>query len=113
MTYKPEEYELVSEAVQRAWRHLRDTAQSADETMEKAALSHAVLNAAALRERSEPFLLPTPLLISALRKENSSNGLRTASAVGSLGLWCRASNSPKRHAGDAPAETRIFPETRC
>ena len=56
MTYKPEEYELFSEAVQKAWRHLSDTRQSVDETMEKAALSHAVLKAAALGERSEPLL---------------------------------------------------------
>jgi hypothetical protein len=57
MTYKPEDYELFSEAVQKAWRHLRDTGQSVDETMEKAALSHAVLKAAALGERSEPLLI--------------------------------------------------------
>ena len=40
----------------KAWRHLRDTRQSVDETMEKAALSHAVLKAAAMGERSEPLL---------------------------------------------------------
>ena len=56
MTYRPEDYELFSEAVHKAWRHLRDTGQSGDEAMEKAALSHAVLKAAALGERSEPLL---------------------------------------------------------
>jgi hypothetical protein len=55
--YTPEEYEVFSQSVQKAWRHLYETGQSIDEIIEKAALSHAVLHAAASGERSEPLLI--------------------------------------------------------
>lgn len=55
--YSSEECELFSKALEQAWRHLSNTGQSSDESLEKAALSHAILEAADLGERSEVILV--------------------------------------------------------
>ena len=55
--FSSEECELLSTAVAQAWQHLSETGQSSDETLEKAALSHAILKAAELGERSPPVLV--------------------------------------------------------
>ena len=55
--YTSEECELFSLALAQAWRHLSETGQSGDETLDKAALSQAILKAADLGERSEQVLV--------------------------------------------------------
>ena len=55
--YTSQECEVFSLALARAWQHLSETGQSGDETLDKAALSQAILRAADLGERSEPVLV--------------------------------------------------------
>lgn len=55
--FSSEECEVFSQALAQAWRHLSETGQSSDEALEKAALSHAILKAAELGERSTPVLV--------------------------------------------------------
>jgi len=50
--FSPEECELLSRALDRAWRQLSETGQNTDEAMAKAALSRGILQAAGRGERS-------------------------------------------------------------
>jgi hypothetical protein len=55
--FTPEECELLAQALTKAWQHLCATGQSRDESLDRVALSRAILKAAELGERSEPVLV--------------------------------------------------------
>ncbi len=56
-TFTPEERELLAQALTKAWQHLCATGQSRDESLDRIALSGAIMKAAELGERSEPVLV--------------------------------------------------------
>ena len=77
--YTSEECELLSLALTQAWQHLSETGQSGDEAMDKAALSHSLLKAADLGERSQQVLVAYAL--AHLQEARLTIQRRTATAV--------------------------------
>ena len=55
--FTPEECELLAQAMTKAWQHLCATGQSRDESLDRVALSRAIMKAAEFGERSEPVLV--------------------------------------------------------
>jgi|tagenome__1003787_1003787.scaffolds.fasta_scaffold20031134_2 hypothetical protein len=56
-SYSSEECDLFAEALASAWEHLQETRLGQDEGLAKAALSHAILQAARLGERNKQVLV--------------------------------------------------------